>query len=160
MVDRTLHAMAAGGIRDHLAGGFHRYSVDRYWHVPHYEKMLYDQAQLAEVYLDGWQATGEPLFKEVAEEIFRYVIEELGDAGGAFHAAEDADSYEREGDHEKKEGAFWTWEAEELYRLLDPTAAAIFSGRAHTQHAAPPTAGTSGRGARGTRACAGTRRCA
>ena len=126
MVERTLHAMAAGGIRDHLAGGFHRYSVDRYWHVPHYEKMLYDQAQLADVFLDGWQATGEPLFKEVAEEVFCYVIDELGDAGGAFHAAEDADSYEREGDHEKKEGAFWTWEADEIYRLLDPTAAAIF----------------------------------
>lgn len=126
MVERTLHAMAAGGIRDHLAGGFHRYSVDRYWHVPHYEKMLYDQAQLADAYLDGWQATGEPLFREVAEEIFLYVIGELGDPGGAFHAAEDADSFEREGDHEKKEGAFWTWEAEELYRLLDPAAAAIF----------------------------------
>lgn len=126
MVERTLHAMAAGGIRDHLAGGFHRYSVDRYWHVPHYEKMLYDQAQLADAYLDGWQATGEPLFREVAEEIFHYVIGELGDPGGAFHAAEDADSFERAGDHEKREGAFWTWEAEEVYRLLDPTAAAIF----------------------------------
>jgi uncharacterized protein len=126
MVCRTLHAMAAGGLRDHLAGGFHRYSVDRYWHVPHYEKMLYDQAQLAEVYLDGWQATREPLFKEVAVEIFHYVIRELGDAGGAFHAAEDADSAECEGDHEKKEGAFWTWRAEEIYRLLDPAAAAIF----------------------------------
>jgi len=126
MVERSLHAMAAGGIRDHLAGGFHRYSVDRYWHVPHYEKMLYDQAQLADVFLDGWQATGEGLFRVVAEEIFRYVIGELGDKGGAFHAAEDADSHEHVGDHEKKEGAFWTWQAEEISRLLDPEAAALF----------------------------------
>jgi len=95
MVERTLHAMAAGGMNDQLGGGFHRYSVDRYWHVPHYEKMLYDQGQLASLYLEAWQATGEHAFRETAEEIFRYVLDDLTDAGGAFHAAEDADSLRR-----------------------------------------------------------------
>jgi uncharacterized protein len=75
MSDRTLRAMAAGGMHDHLGGGFHRYSVDRYWHVPHFEKMLYDQAQLAMAYLDGWQISAEPQYREVAEGIFRYLLE-------------------------------------------------------------------------------------
>lgn len=114
----TLRAMAAGGIHDHLGGGFHRYSVDRYWHVPHYEKMLYDQAQLALAYLEAWQLTHDPVHRETAEGIFRYLLETLGDAGGAFHAAEDADSLPTASDTEKLEGAFWTWPAEEIHRLL------------------------------------------
>ena len=81
MCERTLRGMAAGGMHDHLGGGFHRYSVDRFWHVPHYEKMLYDQAQLAQAYLDGWQISAEPLFREVAEGIFRYLLETLRDGG-------------------------------------------------------------------------------
>ncbi|HVJ46016.1 MAG TPA: thioredoxin domain-containing protein, partial [Luteolibacter sp.] len=124
---RTLKAMAAGGMHDHLAGGFHRYSVDRYWHVPHYEKMLYDQAQLAMAYLDAWQISGDDDFKEAAEGIFRYLLDDLRDEGGAFHAAEDADSLPDENADHKREGAYWTWEAEEIYRLLDPRDAAIFS---------------------------------
>ncbi len=72
---RTLRAMAAGGMHDHLGGGFHRYSVDRYWHVPHYEKMLYDQAQLAMAYLDAWQISGDATFRQVTEGIFRYLLE-------------------------------------------------------------------------------------
>lgn len=127
MSDRTLRAMAAGGMHDHLGGGFHRYSVDRYWHVPHYEKMLYDQAQLAMAYLDGWQISAEPLFREVAEGIFRYVMQTLRDSGGAFHAAEDADSLPAADAHHKREGAFWTWEAAEISALLEPRDAAIFS---------------------------------
>jgi uncharacterized protein YyaL (SSP411 family) len=127
MSERTLRAMAAGGMRDHLGGGFHRYSVDRYWHVPHYEKMLYDQAQLAQAYLDGWQISGDAAFREVAEETFRYLLETLRDAGGAFHAAEDADSLPAADAVEKREGAFWTWEAGEISALLDPRDAAIFS---------------------------------
>jgi uncharacterized protein len=123
---RTLRAMAAGGMHDHLGGGFHRYSVDRYWHVPHYEKMLYDQAQLAMAYLDGWQISGDPLFREVAEGIFRYLLETLRDAGGAFHAAEDADSLPTPDATHKREGAFWTWEAAEISALLTPRDAAIF----------------------------------
>ena len=126
MSERTLRAMAAGGMHDHLGGGFHRYSVDRYWHVPHYEKMLYDQAQLAMAYLDGWQISGEPLFREVTEKIFRYLLETLRDPGGAFHAAEDADSLPTADAKEKREGAFWTWEAAEISALLTPRDASIF----------------------------------
>ncbi|WP_193211034.1 thioredoxin domain-containing protein, partial [Luteolibacter marinus] len=123
---RTLRAMAAGGMHDHLGGGFHRYSVDRYWHVPHYEKMLYDQAQLALLYLEAWQAAGDARDREVAEDIFGYVLGELLDPCGAFHAAEDADSLPEAGAPEKKEGAFWVWEAGEIYRLLDSRTAAVF----------------------------------
>jgi uncharacterized protein YyaL (SSP411 family) len=127
MSERTLKAMAAGGMHDHLAGGFHRYSVDRYWHVPHYEKMLYDQAQLAMAYLDGWQISGNAEFRETAEGIFNYLLEDLRDDGGAFHAAEDADSLPDAGSDHKREGAFWTWQADEISRLLSPRDAAIFS---------------------------------
>jgi len=127
MVTRTLDAMQAGGMHDQLAGGFHRYSVDRYWHVPHYEKMLYDQGQLATLYLDAWQATGDDAYRATAEGIFRYVIDEMTDPTGAFHAAEDADSLPSPDASEKREGAFWTWEAAEIYRLLDAKAAALIS---------------------------------
>jgi uncharacterized protein YyaL (SSP411 family) len=126
MSERTLRAMAAGGMHDHLGGGFHRYSVDRYWHVPHYEKMLYDQAQLAMAYLDGWQISGELLFRKTTEGIFRYLLETLRDPGGAFHAAEDADSLPTAEAKEKREGAFWTWKAEGISALLTPRDAAIF----------------------------------
>ena len=126
MTERTLKAMAAGGMHDHLAGGFHRYSVDRYWHVPHYEKMLYDQAQLAMAYLDGCQISGDPVFRETAEGIFHYLLTDLRDACGAFHAAEDADSLPDESADHKREGAYWTWEAKEISALLDPRDAAIF----------------------------------
>ena len=126
MTHRTLRAMAAGGMYDQLGGGFHRYSVDRYWHVPHYEKMLYDQGQLALLYLESWQATGDDRDRETAEDIFRYVLDDLRDPSGAFHAAEDADSLPSADATEKKEGSYWTWESAEIYRLLDPRSAAIF----------------------------------
>jgi uncharacterized protein YyaL (SSP411 family) len=127
MSERTLRAMAAGGMLDQLGGGFHRYSVDRYWHVPHYEKMLYDQAQLAMAYLDAWQISRDGAFREVVEGIFRYLLDTLRDSGGAFHAAEDADSLPQADAVEKREGAFWTWEAREIFALLTPRDAAIFS---------------------------------
>jgi uncharacterized protein YyaL (SSP411 family) len=127
MCDGTLRAMAAGGMHDHLGGGFHRYSVDRYWHVPHYEKMLYDQAQLAMAYLDGWQISGEVAFRQVIEGIFRYLLETLCDGGGAFHAAEDADSLPAPDAPHPREGAFWTWPAAEITALLAPRDAAIFA---------------------------------
>jgi len=127
MSNWTLRAMAAGGMHDQLAGGFHRYSVDRYWHVPHYEKMLYDQAQLAHAYLDAWQISGDDSFKETAEGIFNYLLRDMRDAGGAFHAAEDADSLPAPDADHKREGAYWTWEADEIYQLLDPKSAAVFS---------------------------------
>jgi uncharacterized protein YyaL (SSP411 family) len=126
MSGRTLRAMAAGGMHDHLGGGFHRYSVDRWWHVPHYEKMLYDQAQLAMAYLDAWQISGDDGFREVTEGIFRYLLDTLRDSGGAFHAAEDADSLPDHDAREKREGAFWTWPADEISGLLEPRDAAIF----------------------------------
>jgi uncharacterized protein YyaL (SSP411 family) len=126
MSARTLRAMTAGGMHDHLGGGFHRYSVDRFWHVPHYEKMLYDQAQLAMAYIDGWQISGDASFREVTEGIFRYLLETLRDPGGAFHAAEDADSLPSSDATQKREGAFWTWEAAEISTMLGPRDAAIF----------------------------------
>ncbi|MFD0895449.1 thioredoxin domain-containing protein [Luteolibacter ambystomatis] len=126
MVERTLDAMQAGGMNDQLGGGFHRYSVDRYWHVPHYEKMLYDQGQLASLYLDAWQATGKDSYRETAEDIFRYVLDEMTDEGGAFHAAEDADSLPEADAAKKREGAFWTWEADRIFDLLDAKSALIF----------------------------------
>ncbi|MGJ8643265.1 MAG: thioredoxin domain-containing protein [Luteolibacter sp.] len=123
----TLRAITKGGIHDHLGGGFHRYSVDRYWHVPHYEKMLYDQGQLALAFTEAWQLTKDDLFRQTTEDILDYLLTEMLDANGAFHSAEDADSLRKEGDSEKHEGAFWTWTSEEISSLLDPKAASIFS---------------------------------
>lgn len=127
MAENTLRAISLGGIHDHLGGGFHRYSVDTYWHVPHYEKMLYDQAQLALAYIGAWQISKDDLFRKTAESTLDYVISEMGDPGGAFHSAEDADSLRHFGDAHKHEGAFWTWTAEEISSLLEPRSAAIFS---------------------------------
>lgn len=123
MVVRTADLMAAGGLQDQVGGGFHRYSVDRFWHVPHYEKMLYDQAQILHLYLDLLQISGEPKHAKVAGRIVDYVLGDLRDPGGAFHAAEDADSVDADG--VKREGAFWTWRAEEIASLLDPADAAL-----------------------------------
>ncbi|MDP4780861.1 MAG: thioredoxin domain-containing protein [Akkermansiaceae bacterium] len=123
----TLRAIAKGGIHDHLGGGFHRYSVDRYWHVPHYEKMLYDQGQLALAFTEAWQITEDDLFRQTTEDILAYLLTEMLDTNGAFHSAEDADSLRKEGDTEKHEGAYWTWTSEEISSLLDPKAASIFS---------------------------------
>ncbi len=88
----TLRKMAAGGMHDHLGGGFHRYSVDRYWHVPHFEKMLYDQAQLAVAYLDAFQITGDRQYESVARDILDYVGRDMTSKEGGFFSAEDADS--------------------------------------------------------------------
>lgn len=126
MVERTLKTMMAGGMHDHLGGGFHRYSVDRFWHVPHYEKMLYDQGQLGLLYLEAWQLTGADEFQQVAVRLFDYVLRDMIDAGGAFHAAEDADSLPDAGAAQACEGAYWTWQADEIYQLLDPKTAALF----------------------------------
>jgi uncharacterized protein YyaL (SSP411 family) len=92
IVLRTLRAMALGGMRDHIGGGFHRYSVDAEWRVPHFEKMLYDQAQLVMAFLEGAQVSGDPFYAEVAEDTLLYVTREMTDAGGGFFSAEDADS--------------------------------------------------------------------
>jgi uncharacterized protein len=113
----TLRAMALGGLRDHVGGGFHRYSVDADWRVPHFEKMLYDQAQLVLAYVDASQVSGEAFYATIAEDTLDYVSRDLTSPDGAFYSAEDADSLAGEGD-EKREGAFYVWTAAEIDRLF------------------------------------------
>ena len=127
MAADTLRAMAAGGLRDHVGGGFHRYSVDARWRIPHFEKMLYDQAQLVLAYLEAGQATGERSFLDVAGETLAYVSRDLTGPEGAFFSAEDADSVEpgraADGDAPRSEGAFYLWTRAELEELLGDDAA-------------------------------------
>jgi uncharacterized protein YyaL (SSP411 family) len=111
MVLDTCERMAAGGIYDQLGGGFARYSVDREWLVPHFEKMLYDNAQLTSLYLDAFLASGNPRFAEVARDILRYVLRDMTHPEGGFYSAEDADS-------EGHEGKFYCWTHDELSKLL------------------------------------------
>jgi uncharacterized protein YyaL (SSP411 family) len=122
IVLQTLRAMAMGGMRDHVGGGFHRYSVDGSWRVPHFEKMLYDQAQLVLAYLEGAQVSGDPFFAQIAEDTLQYVARDLTDADGAFLSAEDADSVPPEqagvAGTRKLEGAFYLWTIEEVRQLL------------------------------------------
>ncbi len=124
---RTLSAMAAGGIRDHLGGGFHRYSVDAQWRVPHFEKMLYDQAQLVLAYLEAAQASGDRSFLDVAEDTLRYVQRDLTDRAGGFYSAEDADSLPpgAEAGGRKAEGAYYLWTAAEIDERLGPSGPAF-----------------------------------
>jgi len=122
----TLRKMAAGGIYDHLGGGFHRYSVDGRWHVPHFEKMLYDQAQLAVVYTEAFQITQDRDFESVAREILDYVLQDLRAGEGGFYSAEDADSLPSAGSKEKREGAFYVWTRDEIDAVLTPDEAVVF----------------------------------
>jgi uncharacterized protein YyaL (SSP411 family) len=123
----TLRKMAAGGIRDHLGGGFHRYSVDRLWHVPHFEKMLYDQAQLACAYLEAAQMTGAVDLELVVREICDYALGVLRDSAGGFHAAEDADSLLKVGGEEHAEGAYYVWTEGELRGVLSGEEYRVFA---------------------------------
>ncbi|XP_076856590.1 spermatogenesis-associated protein 20 isoform X2 [Brachyhypopomus gauderio] len=118
MALHTLRMMALGGIHDHVAQGFHRYSTDSSWHVPHFEKMLYDQAQLAVAYIMAYQVTGERLFADVAQDVLQYVSRDLSHESGGFYSAEDADSLPTAESTEKREGAFCVWTAGELRELL------------------------------------------
>ncbi len=119
MVTYTLKKMYDGGDYDHIDGGFHRYSVDSQWRVPHFEKMLYDQAQLVTSYLDCYAITNKPFFLYVAEEILKYVNAKLTDESGSFYSAEDAESaIDPAFPKEKEEGAFNLWEKEEIDTLL------------------------------------------
>lgn len=127
MTQRTLTAMAMGGMNDQLAGGFHRYSVDRFWHIPHYEKMLYDQGQLVMSYLEAYEISGDDILKQTAEDILHYLVETMLDNDDAFHAAEDADSLETADSKHAIEGAYWTWRIEEIEKLLEPKDASIFN---------------------------------
>ncbi len=126
MVEFTLRKMSRGGIYDHLGGGFHRYSVDARWHVPHFEKMLYDQAQLTVAYAEIFQATANPAFERVVRETLDYVLRDLTSSEGGFYSAEDADSLAEPGAAEKREGAFYVWTQEELDRVLSPDESLAF----------------------------------
>ncbi|MBV9499633.1 MAG: thioredoxin domain-containing protein [Acidobacteriaceae bacterium] len=129
MVTQTLRAMAAGGMNDHLGGGFHRYSVDERWFVPHFEKMLYDQAQLITSYAEAYQATGEQKFACAARAIVSYLERDLADSEGGFHSAEDADSPDPENPAHSREGAFYVWQQREIEALLEPQHARMFCQR-------------------------------
>ncbi|MFQ5566401.1 MAG: DUF255 domain-containing protein, partial [Paracoccaceae bacterium] len=120
MAARTLDAIAAGGIHDHAGGGFHRYTVDPNWRTPHFEKMLYNQGQLARAFLEGWEATGNPAWRRAARRAFDYVLRDMTDAEGAFYAAEDADSLDASGKLE--EGAFYVWPPAAVRTALGPDA--------------------------------------
>ena len=130
MVLLTLREMARGGMHDQLGGGFHRYSVDDRWFVPHFEKMLYDQAQIAISYLEAFQITGDAQYADTARRIFDYVLRDMTDAGGGFYSAEDADSViTREHPDLKGEGAFYIWSMEEIRELLSAKTAEWFCYR-------------------------------
>ncbi len=118
VVTTSLDAMASGGVYDHLGGGFARYSVDTMWLVPHFEKMLYDQALLARVYLHGWQVFGHTRWLQVLDETIGYVLGELSDGGGGFYSAEDADSADEHG--HGHEGLFYIWTQAQIRALLPP----------------------------------------
>ncbi|QOV91274.1 thioredoxin domain-containing protein [Humisphaera borealis] len=113
----TLDGMARGGIYDHLGGGFHRYSTDPRWFLPHFEKMLYDQGQLAGVYIDGYRMTGDARYADIARGILDYVTRDLTGPDGQFYCAEDADSV-RPGGSAKAEGAFYVWSAGDIESLF------------------------------------------
>jgi len=123
MATFTLQRMAEGGIHDHVGGGFHRYSVDEKWHVPHFEKMLYDQAQIALNLLEARQATGIEVYAWVARGIFDYVQRDLTSPRGGFYSAEDADSLVAHGRPEHAEGAFYVWTKDEIDAALGEDAA-------------------------------------
>jgi uncharacterized protein YyaL (SSP411 family) len=118
LATETLQAMACGGIHDHIGGGFHRYSVDEGWFVPHFEKMLYDQAQIAVNALEAKQATGDERFAWIARDIFGYVLRDLTSPEGGFYSAEDADSLIAHGRPEHAEGAFYVWTYAEIASAL------------------------------------------
>ena len=127
MVTHTLEAMARGGMYDQLGGGFHRYSVDDHWLVPHFERMLYDNSQLARVYLHAWQVTGNDFFRSITVEILDYVVREMTDPDGGFYSTQDADS-------EGEEGKFFVWTPEEIREVLGEEADAFMAAYGVTRH--------------------------
>ena len=126
MLIATLDHMATGGMYDHLGGGFHRYSVDKFWHVPHFEKMLYDQAQLTVAYLEGYQITSDERYATVLRETLAYVRRDLTSPAGGFYCAEDADSLLAADHPEHAEGAFYVWTKTEIEAALNSERAAAF----------------------------------
>ncbi len=119
MVEATLSKMYNGGMYDHVGFGFHRYSTDREWLVPHFEKMLYDQALLLNAYIEVFQATGNEKYSRIAEEIITYVLRDMTSTEGGFYSAEDADS-------EGEEGKFYLWDINEIREILDEESAQLF----------------------------------
>jgi uncharacterized protein YyaL (SSP411 family) len=130
MVFATLNQMALGGIHDHLGGGFHRYAVDGHWFVPHFEKMLYDQAQLAVSYLDGYRISNDESYARAARQILDYVLRDMTSPEGGFYSAEDADSVIDAARPEvKREGAYYVWTKAEIDAVLGQTASGRFCDR-------------------------------
>jgi uncharacterized protein YyaL (SSP411 family) len=127
MALETLQAMARGGMYDQLGGGFHRYSVDSRWRVPHFEKMLYDQAQLLDAYLDAYQITGKKEFADVARQVGDYVLRDMRDSAGGFYSAEDADSDDPYEPGKHGEGAFYLWTEKDIVRTLGAQDANVFN---------------------------------
>lgn len=137
MVEKTLTEMAKGGMYDHIGGGFHRYSTDQRWHIPHFEKMMYDQAILTKSYLEAYQATKDVKYAQTAREIFEYALRDMTDSKGGFYSAEDADSLPLEkfanmtpaevSSGEKKEGAFYLWRYQEIVEHIGKESAEIFN---------------------------------
>ncbi|MBI3991063.1 MAG: thioredoxin domain-containing protein [Candidatus Omnitrophica bacterium] len=136
MVEKTLSSIFHGGINDHIGGGFHRYSTDAEWRVPHFEKMLYDQAIISRTFLEAYQATGKEEFALEAKNIFEYVLRDMADKEGGFYSAEDADSPEPQNIKEKssegksapgkKEGAFYAWRKDDVLKILGKETGEIF----------------------------------
>lgn len=120
ILDKSLTKMAEGGLFDQLGGGFHRYSTDRFWRVPHFEKMLYDNGFLAKLFLDMFQATKQDIYREIPEQIFSWIDREMTSKDGAFFSSQDADT-------QGKEGTWYTWELKEVLNLLGPKHAKVFS---------------------------------
>jgi uncharacterized protein len=129
MVLNNLRSMAGGGIHDQIGGGFHRYSTDGRWRVPHFEKMLYDQAQLAILYTEAYQVTNDEFYAGIVRDILDFTLREMRSREGAFYSALDADSPLANGKPENGEGLFYVWTAEEVERRLGKEAAAIFNFR-------------------------------
>ncbi len=130
MVLTTLREMVKGGMNDQIGGGFHRYSVDERWFVPHFEKMLYDQAQLAASYLEAFQTTRDGQYAAAARDIFTYLLRDMTDPGGGFYSAEDADSARDAANlQEKSEGAFYIWRKQEIEEALETRVAEMFCYR-------------------------------
>jgi len=121
MVEMAIEKMATGGIYDQIGGGFHRYSTDPYWLVPHFEKMLYDNALLSRLYLHTYQATKYPLYRRIAEETLDYVLREMTDPSGGFYSTQDADS-------EGEEGKFFLWTGDEIEAILGPEEGSLIAG--------------------------------
>jgi uncharacterized protein len=127
MTLHTLRAMARGGMHDALGGGFHRYATDERWHVPHFEKMLYDQAQLAASYTEAFQITHNAFYARLARDVLGFVLAEMRDAAGGFYSAQDADSQIETARPEHAEGAFYVWRADEIEKILGVDAAKVFA---------------------------------